>query len=236
MYQPLQSVYLRRGPCDESFDCQLPAEVRTELLEIPSAQVYRLREIPPTYQSVAPLPPEFVFRPPPPVSPTRPAVTPGAAKPAQNAPRSGTGIWLLLGVLLGFPMLIALLAHAVSTLSTLSSRPVDDTQPQSRSVEVRRALPPPVEVRRALPAVPRAVLVSRSHFSENAPIPAPYAESQPVRLPDGTIVEARYQGELPSSAALPPQGQFIGEEWSTGNTSWIWMKPAGVNFASWVDP
>ena len=42
-------------------------------------------------------------------------------------------------------------------------------------------------------------------------------------MPDGTIMEARYQGELPSSAALPPQGRFIGEEWSTGNTSWIWM-------------
>jgi len=53
---------LRRGPCDESFDCQLPAEVRTELLEIPSAQVYRLREIPPPYQFVAPLPPEFTGR------------------------------------------------------------------------------------------------------------------------------------------------------------------------------
>jgi len=55
-------------------------------------------------------------------------------------------------------------------------------------------------------------------------------------MPDGTIVEARYQGELPSSAALPPQGRFIGEEWSTGNTSWIWMTPAGAAFPSWVDP
>ena len=43
-------------------------------------------------------------------------------------------------------------------------------------------------------------------------------------------------GELPSSAALPPRGRFIGEEWSTGNTSWIWMTPAGANFPSWVDP
>jgi hypothetical protein len=38
-------------------------------------------------------------------------------------------------------------------------------------------------------------------------------------MPDGTIVEARYQGELPSSAALPSQGRFIGEWWSIGNTS-----------------
>jgi hypothetical protein len=55
-------------------------------------------------------------------------------------------------------------------------------------------------------------------------------------MPDGSIVQASYQGELASSAALPARGRFIGEEWSTGNTSWIWMKPAGVSFASWVDP
>jgi hypothetical protein len=53
---------------------------------------------------------------------------------------------------------------------------------------------------------------------------------------DDTIVEAGYQGELPNSAALPPQVRFIGEEWSTGNTSWIWMTPAGASFPSWVDP
>jgi len=90
-------------------------------------------------------------------------------------------------------------------------------------VEVRRALPPPVEVRRALPAVPRALPVVSP---ENPPIATPpSAESQPIRMPDGTIVQASYQGELPSSAALPAQGRFIGEEWSTANTSWIWMTP-----------
>ena len=35
-------------------------------------------------------------------------------------------------------------------------------------------------------------------------------------MPDGTVVEASYQGELPNSAALPARGRFIGEEWSTG--------------------
>jgi hypothetical protein len=55
-------------------------------------------------------------------------------------------------------------------------------------------------------------------------------------MPDGTIVSASYQGELPSSASLPSQGRFIGEEWSTGDTSWIWMTPAGASFPSWVDP
>jgi hypothetical protein len=136
---------------------------------------------------------------------------------------------LLLGVLLGFPMLIALLAQAVSTLSTLSSRPVDDTQPQSREREVRRALPPPVEVRRALPVVPRALPVT-------SPVSSVSDSGQPVKLLDGTTVQAFYQGELPSSAALPVRGRFIGEEWSTGNTSWIWMTPAGASFPSWVDP
>jgi hypothetical protein len=140
---------------------------------------------------------------------------------------------LLLAALLGFPILIGMLSQVVSTLTIPISRPVNGTQPRSGPIEVRRALPPPVEVRRALPAVPRALPVTAP---ENPPIPTPYAESQPIRMPDGTIVQARYQGELPSSAALPPQGRFIGEEWSTGHTSWIWMTPAGANFPSWVDP
>jgi hypothetical protein len=82
----------------------------------------------------------------------------------------------------------------------------------------------------------RAQLARMSKLVDDPPIPTPYAESQPVRMPDGTIVEARYQGDLPSSTALPPQGHFIGEEYSTGTTSWIWMTPAGASFPSWVDP
>ena len=46
MYLPRQDSYLRRGPGDESFDCQLPAEARIELEEIPPPRTYRLREIP----------------------------------------------------------------------------------------------------------------------------------------------------------------------------------------------
>jgi hypothetical protein len=56
------------------------------------------------------------------------------------------------------------------------------------------------------------------------------------KMPDGTVVQVCYQGELPSSATLPARGRFTGEEWSTGNTSWIWMTPAGASFPSWVDP
>jgi len=95
------SRYLRRGPLEESFDCQLPPGARSELLEeIPLPKTYRLREIP-TYQPAPEPSPEFVLRPPPPLSPPRPPVMPGAARPAQRASpgRSGTGIWLLLGVL-----------------------------------------------------------------------------------------------------------------------------------------
>jgi hypothetical protein len=55
-------------------------------------------------------------------------------------------------------------------------------------------------------------------------------------MPDGTIVNVSYQGELSSSAALPPQGRFVGEQYSTGTTSWVWMTPAGASFPSWVDP
>jgi hypothetical protein len=114
-------------------------------------------------------------------------------------------------VIIGLPLLLARLA--------------DNTQPQGRPLEVRRALPV-VEVRRALPAIPRALPVTT----------AVSTEWQPIRMPDGTIVQASFQGELPSTAALPARGRFIGEEWSTGKTSWIWMTPAGANFPSWVDP
>jgi hypothetical protein len=76
---------------------------------------------------------------------------------------------------------------------------MDDTQPQSRQVEGRRALPPPVEVRRAIPVVPRALPVT-------FPVSTVSDSWQPVRLLDGTTVQAFYQGELPSSAALPSQG------------------------------
>jgi hypothetical protein len=88
--EPNRSIYWRRGP-DESFDCQLPAEARSELEEIPPPQVYRASEIP-TYRP-APSPwPEFVLWPPPPVSALRPPVMPGAGQPAQSVSRSGTGI------------------------------------------------------------------------------------------------------------------------------------------------
>ena len=106
-------------------------------------------------------------------------------------------------------------------------------------MEVRRALPPPMEVRRALPvvevrkalpAVPRALPVN------SAPFAVPTVGWQSIRMPDGSIIPVHYEGELPSSAALPLHGHFIGEEYSTGNTSWVWMTPAGTNVASWVDP
>ena len=183
-HQPRQDIYWRRGPGEGSFDCQLPAEARAELLEeIPPPKTYR-REIP-TYRPLEP---------PPPVLP--PSVTP-RARPAQSESSSGSGIWLLLAVLLGLPILLAMLSQAVSS----------GTQPQSRSVEVRRALPV-VEVRRALPAVPRALPVTSAVSTVSN------AGWQSVRMPDGTIVQVCYHGVLPSSAALPNQGRFIGEEWS----------------------
>jgi len=120
------------------------------------------------------------------------------------------------------------LLHNQPSQPTASSRG-QPAYTSSPPVEVRRALPV-VEVRKALPAVPRALPVSSGVSTvSNAPW-------QPIRMPDGTIVNVSYQGELPSSAALPPQGHFIGEAYSTGTTSWVWMTPAGANFPSWVDP
>jgi len=139
------------------------------------------------------------------------------ARPAcESAPRRGSGIWWLLAVLLGFPILIGLLPH---------ERFSQGTQTDSGWVEVRRALPAAsngVEVRRALP-------VETSQTSS-------LSSWQALRMPDDTIISVSYQGELPSSAALPSQGHFIGEEYSVGDTRWIWMTRAGAAFPSWVDP
>jgi hypothetical protein len=151
---------------------------------------------------------------------------PPVARPAQSAPRSGSGGWWLLALIIGFLILVG---HLPKHL-----QPGAMTAP----VEVRRALPPPqsrqVEVRRALPVALRA----RTFASPgNLPPVLPYAQSQLVTMPDGSIVDTHYQGELTSSAALPPQGPFIGEEWKTADgTSWVWTTSRGASFPSWVDP
>ena len=209
-YQPRQGVHFRRGTFDDQFDCQLPEEARTELLEeIPPPKTYRLREIP-------------VYQPAPP-----------AAK------RSGGA------AVIGSIAIVALFLYAVSRTGgpSTSTAPPDSrsvpTPLRSQPVEVRRALPPPVEVcralpvvevRKALPAVPRALPVNSAPFAVST------VGWQSIRMPDGSIIPVHYEGELPSSAALPPRGRFIGEEYSTGNTSWIWMTPVGASFPSWVDP
>jgi hypothetical protein len=147
------------------------------------------RETPPTYRSGASLGPEFVFRPPPPVSPARPFVRSGAAKPAQNAPRlRGTGIWLLLGFLFG----IGLLAGAISTLKAPSN------------VSVYGALEPgsgPVEVRRALPA--------------DTGSPAGIGTQRMITMPDGSTVWTTFKGYLTDVSQLPidggQRGRYVGD-------------------------
>jgi hypothetical protein len=121
--------------------------------------------------------------------------------------------WWLLAVLIGLPVLLAMVGQAGSRAAA--------TQPPT----------PWVEVRRALPAVPHALP------STVAPVAAQW---QSIRMPDGTIVSASFQGWLPSSADLPNAGHFLGEEFATGTvanpTAWIWMTRAGALSPSWVDP
>jgi hypothetical protein len=135
---------------------------------------------------------------------------------------------------IGAIAIVALFLYAVSRTDGPSTF---TAPPESRSVlpplpsqpvEVRRALP--VEVRRALPTALRALPIN------SVPSVVPTVGWQSIRMLDGSIIPVHYEGELPSSAALPSQGRFIGEEYSTGNTSWIWTQPAGTNVASWVDP
>ena len=225
MYEP---IYLRRGPGDE-FDCQLPAEARIELEEIPSRQTYHRRE-----PALRPAPPPQVFlRPPSPVSPPPPPeVVYRAPIPVPPPPAKRSHGAAVIGTVAIVALFLYAMSHkgGPSTFTApLESRSVPT--PSSQPVEVRRALPPAVvEIRRALPAVPRALPVTSVVSTVSN------AQWQSVRFYDGTVVPVCYQGELSNTAALPSHGRFIGEEWSTGKTSWIWMMRPGTSFASWVDP
>jgi len=82
--EPNQSIYLRRGPGDESFECQLPAEARIELEEphpppLPKPRI-RVRATYGPAQIPPPLP-EVFLRPSPPISSPRPplAYQPGVS-------------------------------------------------------------------------------------------------------------------------------------------------------------
>ena len=201
---------------DDQFERELPPEICAELGASPRSINRPSVRIPETEaeieQAVQWLKSQSYLRSTSPAPPSVPA--PREVAIPTDLPRRVSAIWWLLAVIIGLPLLLARMA--------------DNPQSQARPIEVRRALPPSpsAEVRRALPAVPRALPVTT----------AVSTEWQPIRMPDGTIVQASFQGELPSTAALPARGRFIGEEWSTGKTSWIWMTPAGANFPSWVDP
>jgi len=211
-----------------------PPETEEEIalaLECLKSQGY-LRSTTPTPPPVPPPLPKTVSNPSlPPLPPWQRVSVPPAARPAPKRSH-GAGIIGTLGVILFF---WALSHHNAPSSSTapLESRSVP-TPSQSRTEAVRPSFSGWVEVRRALPVAPRALPVTSR---ESLPPPLPYAQGQLVTMPDGTPVDARYQGELASSAALPPQGRFIGETWRTADgTSWVWMTPAGASFPSWVDP
>ena len=192
---------------DDSFESELPPEIRAELNgNLPRSKNRRL---------------------------IRPAVP--IAKPVpRESRRSDSWIWWLLASV-GVLFMLARLSDNRQPI-TSNSTPVEVRQALPSAVEVRRALPV-VEVRRALPKALRALPRARRALPVNsAPSVVPTTGWQSVRMPDGSVIAVHYEGELSSSAALPLQGHFIGEEYSTGNTSWVWMTPAGANVASWVDP
>jgi hypothetical protein len=232
-YQPARRISAHLE-FDEQFESQLPPEVRVELETSPSPINRWSARIPETEEEIQqaiawlksqgylpPTAPEPLQPP-----PTRPPVV-QAPKPAPPERRSRSGGWGIVWMVIGGFFLWTLL-HNQPSQPTASSRG-QPAYTSSPPVEVRRALPV-VEVRKALPAVPRALPVSSGVSTvSNAPW-------QPIRMPDGTIVNVSYQGQLPSSAALPPRGHFIGEAYATGNTSWVWMTPSGATFPSWVDP
>jgi hypothetical protein len=161
----------------------------------------------------------------PPPNPYRSREIP-AYEPAPPPARRLRGATAVIGAI----TVAALFLYAMSHTSGPSSptAPPEIQSVPSQPVEVRRALP--VKVRRALPTVLRALPVNSAQST------VPTVGWQSIRMPDGSFIPVHYEGELPSSAALPLQGHFIGEEYSTGNTSWVWTQPAGTNVPSWVDP
>jgi hypothetical protein len=211
----------------EQFERQLPREIVDQLAQSPLAKDSVWRPRVPTYRSITPpLPVPGVVKQPPP-SPLRvwppqqrqqSCLDVARTSPPSQTDRNGSGSWwLVVAAVIGLAVVLGLLQpHASSTLST---------QPPPQT--------PPVEVRRALPAALRALPIDAT--PENPPYP--YAEPKSVRMPDGSIIQARYQGRLPNAASLPPLGRFIGEAWLTADgTAWIWAIPAGATFPSWVDP
>ena len=210
---------------DDQFERELPPETRAELEVSPQSINRPSVRIPETeeeiQQAIAWLKSQGYLRSPDPapspvpsptlVSPPLPPVMPPVARPAQSAPRSGSGGWWLLAVIVGFLILVGHLPKRLQPATIMSPQPW-------------------VEVRRALPVAPRALPVTAQVSS------VPTGWWQSIRMPDGSFIGVRYQGELASSAALPPQGHFIGEEYSVGTTSWIWMTRPGASLPSWVDP
>ena len=141
---------------DDQFERELPPEIYAELGASPRSINRPSVRIPETEaeieQAVQWLKSQGYLRSTSPAPSSVPApkevAIPTASEPARGcAPRSGTGIWLLLAALIGLPLLLARVAG--------NTQP----QPQGQPVEVRRALPV-VEVRKALPAVPRALPVT----------------------------------------------------------------------------
>jgi hypothetical protein len=205
--------YVRRG--DLSFERQLSAELRAELDEEVPSQTYRLREVPFTF--LRPAPPRVVQHETKKVGardtrthpPYKAAVMPPSAPP-QSAPQSGIRTWRwVLAMLVAIPILSSHLPPRPSRLPWVW-----------------------VETRRALPAVSRVLPVN----GETLPPLSTPGLWRSMRMPDGQLVAINYQGRLPSTAALPPEGRLLGEQWFVGHTPWIWMTRPGASFPSWVDP
>jgi hypothetical protein len=194
---------------DDQFESELPPEIRAELA------------------SRGGRPARFVSRP-----PRRPGVSAPPPRPVSSRANRYSWVWWLLAALIGVLLLLARLSEG-GRQTQPQVRPVEvqSTPPTPKPVEVRRAVSV-VEIRRALPAVLRALPID----SVSSPIPT--IGWQRVRMPNGSIVDVHYEGDLPSAAKLPPRGHYLGQTYSTGRgaTWWIWMQPAGTNVASWVDP
>jgi hypothetical protein len=240
---------------DDQFERQLPPEVRAELETTLSALNRWPRRPPETEEEIQAAltwfkAKGFLREPNPPAPRKAPPISQTPNPPrTKRSRRFGGLIWIVLGEALLWALLhyqSSADRNAGDTTSASGTASLPARAPSglpaytgSRPVDVRRALP--IDVRRAMPVVPRAEPLNASTRVATALSPEiGVGDWHSVTLLDGTTtVSACFEGWLPSSANLPAQGHFIGEELAVGSgphpTTWIWMQPAG-GVASWVDP
>jgi hypothetical protein len=212
-----------------SYDCQLPEDVRAELLKPRRAR--KLGQPPASTQQV-----EHPSRGAESVLQPQRARLLGDKPPEPPRPRS----WFDYARCWWHPAFGWLLASvSIVALAGLASRSAKH-QPSLPVPTVHEA--PPV-VQPAPPAASSEVPAPRAQL-----VPVPVRRATLVRLPEwkidtsrlllmpyGEKVEGTLRGFLSSETQLPRIGH-VGDTWLVGTTPWIWLTVPGTAAPTWIDP